>query len=171
MYAWLNFKRGTTPSFCTHSVRSVSQIISCFLHQLNGKNPSRYLRGSCPLKGTALRAGPPFSWGVTSDQRGPARRAVKKGIKRPPRALAAERAESPRIGLPGHPPGGRVTGVWLASFKKTSAVHGGVGKSTTSVGLRAPAGRFDAAKGGSIDTGDGRSVVNFPTCWSYPSSD
>ena len=27
-------------------------------HQLNGKNPSRYLRGSRPLKGTALRAGP-----------------------------------------------------------------------------------------------------------------
>ena len=35
------------------------QIISCVLHlQLNGKNPSRYLRGSRPLKGTALRAGP-----------------------------------------------------------------------------------------------------------------
>ena len=27
-------------------------------HQLNGKNTSRYLRGSRPLKGTALRAGP-----------------------------------------------------------------------------------------------------------------
>jgi len=27
-------------------------------HQLNGKNPSRYLRGSRPLKGTALQAGP-----------------------------------------------------------------------------------------------------------------
>ena len=27
-------------------------------HQLNGENPSRYLRGSRPLKGTALRAGP-----------------------------------------------------------------------------------------------------------------
>ena len=41
--------------------------ISCILHhQLNGKNPSRYLHGSRPLKGTALRAGPPFSWGVTS---------------------------------------------------------------------------------------------------------
>ena len=41
-------------------VRSeISQIISCVLrHQLNGKNPSRYLRGSRPLKGTALRAGP-----------------------------------------------------------------------------------------------------------------
>ena len=26
--------------------------------QLNGKNSSRYLRGSRPLKGTALRAGP-----------------------------------------------------------------------------------------------------------------
>jgi len=35
------------------------QIISCVLHhKLNGKNPSRYLRGSRPLKGTALRAGP-----------------------------------------------------------------------------------------------------------------
>ena len=35
-------------------------------HQLNGKNPSRYLRGSRPLKGTALRAGPcwlpPAKW-------------------------------------------------------------------------------------------------------------
>ena len=32
---------------------------SVVLHrQLNGKNPSRYLRGSRPLKGTALRAGP-----------------------------------------------------------------------------------------------------------------
>ena len=27
-------------------------------HQLNGKNPSHFLRGSRPLKGTALRAGP-----------------------------------------------------------------------------------------------------------------
>ena len=27
-------------------------------HQLIGKNPSRYLRGFRPLKGTALRAGP-----------------------------------------------------------------------------------------------------------------
>jgi len=27
-------------------------------HQLNGKNTLRYLRGSRPLKGTALRAGP-----------------------------------------------------------------------------------------------------------------
>ena len=40
-------------------VRSVSQR-SDFLrntHQtLNGKNPARYLRGSRPLKGTALRA-------------------------------------------------------------------------------------------------------------------
>ena len=27
-------------------------------HQLNVKNPSRFLRGSRPLKGTALRAGP-----------------------------------------------------------------------------------------------------------------
>jgi len=50
--------------------------------------------------------------------------------------------------------------VWLASFKQPSAVHGGVGKSATSVGLRAPAGRFDAAKGGSLDTGDGRLAVS-----------
>ena len=46
--------------------------------------------------------------------------------------------------------------MWLASFKQHSAVHGDVGKSATSVGLRAPAGRFDAAKSESIDTGDGR---------------
>ena len=40
-------------------VTQISQIISCVLHhQLNGINPSRYLRGSRPLKGTALRAGP-----------------------------------------------------------------------------------------------------------------
>ena len=44
--------------------------------------------------------------------------------------------------------------MWLASFKQPSAVHGKAGKSATSVGLRAPAGRFDAAKGESIDTGD-----------------
>jgi len=50
--------------------------------------------------------------------------------------------------------------MWLASFKQLSAVHGGVGKSATSVGLRAPAGRFDAAKGGSIDTGDWRRAVS-----------
>ena len=39
---------------------SQSDQISCVLHttELNGKNPSRYLRGSRPLKGTALRAGP-----------------------------------------------------------------------------------------------------------------
>ena len=46
--------------------------------------------------------------------------------------------------------------MWLASFKQPSAVHGEVGKSATSAGLRAPVGRFDAAKGESIDTGDGR---------------
>jgi len=50
-----SFKQGTTPSFCPQ----ISQIISCVLHhQLNGKHPSRYLRGSRPLKGTALRADP-----------------------------------------------------------------------------------------------------------------
>ena len=43
----------------SQSVSQISQIISCVLHhQLNGKNPPRYLRGSRPLKGTALRAGP-----------------------------------------------------------------------------------------------------------------
>jgi len=50
--------------------------------------------------------------------------------------------------------------VWLASFKQPSAVHGKAGKSATSVGLRAPAGRFDAAKGGGIDIGDGRRMVS-----------
>jgi len=50
--------------------------------------------------------------------------------------------------------------VWLASFKKPSAVHGEAGKSATSAGLRAPARRFDAAEGGSIDTGDGRRAVS-----------
>ena len=41
--------------------------------------------------------------------------------------------------------------MWLASFKQPSAVHGEVGKSATSAGLRAPMGRLDAAKGESID--------------------
>ena len=50
--------------------------------------------------------------------------------------------------------------MWLASFKQPSAVHGEVGKSATSVGLRAPAGRFDAAQGESIDTGGGRRAVS-----------
>ena len=50
--------------------------------------------------------------------------------------------------------------MWLAFFKQHSAVHAEAGKSATSVGLRAPAGRFDAAKGGSIDTGDGRRAVS-----------
>jgi len=50
--------------------------------------------------------------------------------------------------------------VWLASFKQPSAVHGKAGKSATSVGLRAPAGRFDAAKSESLDTGDGRRAVS-----------
>ena len=63
--------------------------------------------------------------------------------------------ESPQIGLPGHPPEGKAPGVWLASFKQHSAVHGEVWKSATSMGLRAPAGRFDAAKGD-----DGRRAVS-----------
>ena len=62
--------------------------------------------------------------------------------------------------MPAHPPEGRAPGVWLASFKQHSAVHREVGKSATSVGLRAPAGRFDAAKGESFDTGDGRLAVS-----------
>ena len=49
-----------------------------------------------------------------------------------------ERAESPQIGLPGHPPEGRAPGVWLASFKQHSAVHGEVGKSATLLIQRAP---------------------------------
>ena len=83
---------------------------------------------------------------------------LKRDEKAPTRAQqsAAERAESPQSGLLG----GRVPGVWLASFKQPSAVHGEVGKSATSVGLRAPAGRFDAAKDESIDTGDGRRAVS-----------
>ena len=50
--------------------------------------------------------------------------------------------------------------MWFASLKQHSAVHGKVGKSATSVGLRAHAGRFDAAKGESIDTSDGRRAVS-----------
>ena len=47
-----------------------------------------------------------------------------------------------------------------ACLKQHSAVHGKVRKSATSVGLRAPAGRFDAAKGESLDTSDGRRAVS-----------
>ena len=55
------------------------QINPCVLHhQLNGKNPSRYLRGSRPLKRTALRAPPPL---VTPQLNGgPARRAVNDRV-------------------------------------------------------------------------------------------
>ena len=42
----------------THSVSQRSDFLRNTHHQLNVKNPSRYLRGSRPLKGTALRAGP-----------------------------------------------------------------------------------------------------------------
>ena len=62
--------------------------------------------------------------------------------------------------MPGHPPGGRAPGVWLASFKQHSAVHEKLWKSATSVGLRAPAGRFDATRGESLDTSDGRRAVS-----------
>ena len=53
-------KEQRRPFVVTQSeIRDQSEQISCVLHhQLNGKNPSRYLRGSRPLKGTALRAGP-----------------------------------------------------------------------------------------------------------------
>ena len=50
--------------------------------------------------------------------------------------------------------------MWLASFKQPSAVHGEVGKSARSVRLGASAGHFDAAKGGSSDTGNGRCAVS-----------
>jgi len=50
--------------------------------------------------------------------------------------------------------------MWLASLKQLSAVYGKAGKSATSVGLRAPAGRFDAARGESLDTSDGRRAVS-----------
>ena len=63
---------------------------------------------------------------------------------------AVERAESPQGELPGNPLE-RVPGMWLASFKLPSAMHGVVGKSATSVGLKAPAGRFDAARSGRMD--------------------
>ena len=87
---------------------------------------------------------------------------IKQEKKVPTRApeRAAERAESPQGWLPGYPPGERVPGGWFASFTLPSAVHGEVGKSATSVGLRAPAGRFDAAQGESIDTGGGRRAVS-----------
>ena len=90
---------------------------------------------------------PPPHWGGLD---------LKRDKKVPARAQlsAAERAESPQIGLPGHPPEGEAPGAWLVSFKKHSAVHGKVEKSATSMGLRAPAGRFDAAKGD-----DGRRAV------------
>ena len=52
-------KEQRRPFVVTHLLtQSVRDQISCVLHQLNGKNPSRYLRGSRPFKGTALRAGP-----------------------------------------------------------------------------------------------------------------
>ena len=50
--------------------------------------------------------------------------------------------------------------MWLASFKQPSVVHEEVEKSATSVGLRAPVRRFDAAEGGSIDIGNGRRAVS-----------
>ena len=70
------------------------------------------------------------------------------------------RAERTQGGLSGNPSGERVPGMWLASLELPSSVHGGAEKSATPVGLRAPAGRFDAAQGGSIDTGSGRRAVS-----------
>ena len=51
-------KEQRRPFVVTHSVRDQSDFLRNTHHQLNGRNPSRYLRGSRPLKGTALRAGP-----------------------------------------------------------------------------------------------------------------
>ena len=42
----------------SQSVSQRSDFLRITHHQLNGKNHSRYLRGSRTLKGTALRAGP-----------------------------------------------------------------------------------------------------------------
>ena len=39
-------------------IRDQSDFLRITHHQLNGKNHSRFLRGSRPLKGPALRAGP-----------------------------------------------------------------------------------------------------------------
>ena len=50
--------------------------------------------------------------------------------------------------------------MWLAPFTPPFVVQGEVGKSATSVGLRVPVGRFDAAKGESTDTGSGRRAVS-----------
>ena len=46
------------PFVVTQSVSQRSDFLRNTHHQLNGKSPSRFLRGSRPLKGTALRAGP-----------------------------------------------------------------------------------------------------------------
>ena len=54
----------------------------------------------------------------------------------------------------------RVPCIWPASLKLPSSVHEKAGKSATSVGLRAPAGRFDAARGESTGTGSGRRAVS-----------
>ena len=59
MYGLILNKEQRRPFVLTHSLSQIQiQITSCVLHQLNGKNTSRYLRGSRLLKGTALRAGP-----------------------------------------------------------------------------------------------------------------
>ena len=47
-----------TQSVSQVSVSQRSDFLRITHHQLKGKNHSRYLRGSRPLKGTALRAGP-----------------------------------------------------------------------------------------------------------------
>jgi len=44
--------------FVVSQISQRSDFLRNTHHQLNGKNPSRYLRGSRPLKETALRAGP-----------------------------------------------------------------------------------------------------------------
>ena len=51
-------KEQRCPFVLTQSVSQRSDFLRNTHQKLNGKNPSRYLRGSSPLKWTALRAGP-----------------------------------------------------------------------------------------------------------------
>ena len=54
-------------------------------------------------------------------------------------------------------------GTWRVAHLLQAALGGarGGGEERTSVGLRAPAEKFDAAEGRSIDTGGGRRAVSF----------
>ena len=86
-----------------------------------------------------------------------------KRLKKGSRARSVERGGAggkPEGWVAGEPSGGRSTWRAPASFKLPSEAHVGVGKSATSVGLRAPAGRFDATKGESTDTGSGERAVS-----------